>query len=156
VIVRWNDIGDVRCSVARALSVVGDAWTLLILRDCFLGIRRFDDFQEHLGISRHLLADRLRDLVEHGVLDKVPYQVHPDRFEYRLSDKGRALHPVVVSLMAWGDTWMGDPDGAPVTLVHRPCGHEMTPVPTCPECGEVVTAAGTTAVVHPHAMLRMS
>ena len=151
---RWNDIGDVRCSVARALSVVGDAWTLLIVRDCFLGIRRFDDFQERLGISRHLLADRLRHLVEHGVLDKVRYQDRPERFEYRLSERGRALHPIITALLAWGDEWMADPDGPPVTLVHRPCGHEMTPVPTCPECGDAVTATGTAAVLHPHALTR--
>ena len=151
---RWNDIGDVRCSVARALSVVGDAWTLLIVRDCFLGIRRFDDFQERLGISRHLLADRLRHLVEHGVLAKVRYQERPERFEYRLSERGRALHPTITALLAWGDEWMADPDGPPVTLVHRACGHEMTPVPTCPECGDEVTATGTAAVVHPHAMTR--
>lgn len=152
---RWNDIGDVRCSVARTLSVVGDAWTLLIVRDCFLGVRRFDDFQERLGLSRRLLADRLRHLVDQGILDKVRYQDRPVRHEYRLTERGRALHPVITSLLAWGDDWMADPDGPPVTLLHRPCGHEMTPVPTCPECGAEVTAVATAAVLHPHAMLRM-
>ena len=81
---RWSDIGDVTCSVARALSVVGDRWTLLILRDCFLGVRRFEDFRARLGATRHLVAARLRQLVEHGILERVPYQERPLRHEYRL------------------------------------------------------------------------
>src|SRR5438093_10546705 len=91
---RWRDIGDLTCSVARALSVVGDRWTLLILRDAFLGVRRFEDLQADLGTTRHRLADRLRKLVEHGVLERVRYAERPPRFEYRLTAKGRDLSPV--------------------------------------------------------------
>src|SRR5207249_8142736 len=103
---RWQDIGDMTCSVARALSVVGDRWTLLVLRDAFLGVRRFEDFHTDLGTTRHRLADRLRKLVDHGVLERVPYADRPRRFEYRLTEKGRDLYPVVVSLTRWGDRWI--------------------------------------------------
>ena len=137
---RWSDIGTVPCSVARTLSVIGDRWTLLILRDAFLGVRRFDDFQADLGATRHRLADRLRKLVAHGVLARVPYQRRPTRYEYRLTDKGRDLYPVVVSLTRWGDRWMAGDDGPPVRLVHRGCGHEGMPELACPSCGEPVGA----------------
>jgi len=135
---RWQEIGETYCSVARCLSVVGDRWTLLILRDAFLGTRRFEDFQAHLGVTRHRLADRLRKLVDHEILDRVRYQERPERFEYRLTEKGRDLYPVIVSLMRWGDRWMAGEEAPPVQLVHRSCGHAMTPALTCPECGEIV------------------
>jgi DNA-binding HxlR family transcriptional regulator len=120
--------------------VVGDRWTLLILRDAFLGTRRFDLFQARLGMTRHRLADRLRKLVEHGILDRVRYQDRPSRFEYRLTAKGRDLYPVIVSLLGWGDRWMAGEAGAPIELVHRRCGHQMLPVLSCPHCGEAVSA----------------
>lgn len=137
---RWRDIGGMRCSVARALSVVGDRWTLLVLRDAFLGIRRFEDFQADLGASRHRLADRLRKLVRHGILERVRYQDRPKRFEYRLTEKGRDLYPVVVSLTRWGDRWMAGAAGPPIELVHRSCGHQIMPALACPECGAAVGA----------------
>jgi DNA-binding HxlR family transcriptional regulator len=137
---RWRDIGEMPCSVARALSIVGDRWTLLVLRDAFLGVRRFEDFQRNLGTTRHRLADRLKKLVEHGILDRVRYQERPARFEYRLSEKGRDLYPVIVSLTRWGDRWMVDADGPPLQLVHRRCGRRMMPALSCPECGEPVSA----------------
>jgi DNA-binding HxlR family transcriptional regulator len=137
---RWDDIGKLPCSVARALSVVGDRWTLLILRDTFLGVRRFEDFQRDLGTTRHRLTDRLRKLVAHGILDRVRYQDHPPRFEYRLTEKGRDLYPVVVSLTRWGDRWMAGRHGPPVELVHRACGKTTMPALACPECGEPVFA----------------
>jgi DNA-binding HxlR family transcriptional regulator len=149
---RWSEIGDLTCSVARALSVVGDRWTLLVLRDAFLGIRRFEDFHSDLGTSRHRLADRLRKLVEHGILDRVPYQERPPRFEYRLTEKGRDLYPVVVSLTRWGDRWMADADGPPLELVHRRCGRRIVPALSCPECGETVGARDMQA--HPGPALR--
>jgi len=137
---RWQDIGEQTCSVARTLSIVGDRWTLLILRDAFLGMRRFEDFQADLGASRHRLADRLRKLVRHGVLERVPYRQRPARFEYRLTEKGRDLYPVIVSLTRWGDRWAAGTDGPPVELVHRSCGRRIMPTLTCPECGEPVAA----------------
>ena len=108
---RWEELGEQPCSMSRTLAVVGDRWTLLILSDCFLGVRRFDAFERRIGLTRHLLADRLKKLVEHEVLAKVPYQQRPLREEYRLTEKGMALHSVILSLVSWGDTWMADERG---------------------------------------------
>lgn len=137
---RWDEIGDVTCSVARSLSVVGDRWTLLVLRDAFLGIRRFDDFQASLGTTRHRLADRLKKLVAHGVLERRKYQDRPARHEYRLTERGRDLYPVVVSLTRWGDRWMSGDAGRPVELVHRACDHVIEPVLSCSHCREPIHA----------------
>ncbi|MEP1472905.1 MAG: helix-turn-helix domain-containing protein [Halieaceae bacterium] len=122
--------------MARALSVVGERWTLLILRDAFLGTRRFDQFQSNLGITRHRLSERLTKLVEQGVLVKVPYHERPLRHEYRLTRKGLALYPVLMSLARWGDDWMAGEDGVPLEYVHEKCGHKARPVLTCSECGD--------------------
>ncbi len=142
---RWRDIGGVPCSVARALSVVGDRWTLLVLRDAFLGVRRFEHFQVSLGITRHRLADRLRKLVAHGILARVRYHERPARFEYRLTAKGLELYPVIAALVGWGDKWMAGKAGPPVELVHRGCGHRMVPVLACPDCREPLTARDVVA-----------
>lgn len=137
---RWRDVGGVTCSVARALSVVGDRWTLLILRDAFRRVRRFEDFQRGIGITRHRLADRLGKLVREGVMERVRYQERPPRYEYKLTAKGRDLYPVVVSLVGWGDRWMAGDDGPPIELVHRDCGRVIAPVLACPHCHSHVTA----------------
>ena len=100
---RWNELRDEACPVARGLSVIGDRWTMLVLRDCFRGVRRFEDFQRRLRITRHVLADRLRKLEEAGVLERRLYQERPPRHEYRLTDKWLALHPVLVTLVAWAE-----------------------------------------------------
>jgi DNA-binding HxlR family transcriptional regulator len=146
---RWSQIGDMTCSVARALSVVGDRWTLLVLRDAFLGIRRFEDFQRDLGTTRHRLADRLRTLVRHGIFERVRYQDHPARFEYRLTEKGRDLYPVIVSLTRWGDRWMAGKAGPPIELIHRGCGRHVMPALACPECGEPIGARDMTVRAGP-------
>jgi DNA-binding HxlR family transcriptional regulator len=135
------------CSVARALEVVGDRWTMLIVRDCMLGFRRFEDFQRHLGIARNTLTDRLARLVDEGVLERRRYQERPDRYEYRLTPKGTDLWPVTVSLMKWGDRYLA-PDGAPRVLRHRDCGGEVDEHLSCSRCGkrlwarDVLTEAG--------------
>src|SRR5256885_2200425 len=103
---RWDAVGEMPCSVARTLSVVGDRWTLLIVRDAFRGVRRFGDFEKSLGLTRHRLADRLGKLVRHGILSRERCDERPARFEYRLTDKGKALQPILLSLVAWGDRWM--------------------------------------------------
>jgi DNA-binding HxlR family transcriptional regulator len=146
---RWRDIGDLTCSIARSLSVVGDRWTLLILREAFLRTRRFEDFQSHLGMTRHRLADRLRKLVEHGILERVRYEEHPPRYEYRLTDKGRDLYPVIVSLVSWGDRWMAGDAGVPLELVHRDCGHTVTPRLMCPDCQRPIEARDMQARLGP-------
>ena len=133
---RWTDIDQQVCSVARALSVVGERWTLLILRDAFLGTRRFDQFQSNLGITRHRLSERLTKLVEQGVLVKVPYHERPLRHEYRLTRKGLALYPVLMSLARWVDVWWAGAAGAPLEYVHEKCGNKARPVLTCSECGD--------------------
>ena len=135
---KWNDVGTMPCSAARTLAVLGDRWTLLILRDAFLGVRRFEAFQTRLGLTRHVLANRLARLVEEGILEKRPYQERPLRHEYRLSVKGRDLYPVLLSLMTWGDRWKDDGSGPPVLLRHRNCGQVMQHVMVCSECGETL------------------
>ena len=142
---RWNEIGGMTCSVARTLSVVGDRWTLLILRDAFLRTRRFEDFQAHLGMTRHRLADRLRKLVAHGILERVGYQERPVRYEYKLTAKGLDLYPVIVALVTWGDRWMAGKAGVPIELIHRNCGRQITPALTCPDCGAGITARDMSA-----------
>jgi DNA-binding HxlR family transcriptional regulator len=146
-VVRWTDLGDSWCSIARALSVVGDRWTLLLLREAFLGAKRFEEFHDNTGAARHILAARLNHLVDHGVFDRVPYQERPTRFEYTLTDKGAALYPVIVSLLAWGDQWMADERGPSLTIVHEPCGAAATPELRCANCGELVVGEDTRHVV---------
>ncbi|MCR9106497.1 MAG: helix-turn-helix transcriptional regulator [Gammaproteobacteria bacterium] len=133
---RWDDIDQQTCSVARALSVVGERWTMLILRDAFLGTRRFDQFQKNLGVTRHRLSERLGKLVDNGVLTKVAYQERPLRHEYRLTRKGLGLYPVMMSLARWGDDWMDKGAGAPLEYVHQPCGHRTQATLTCNACAE--------------------
>jgi DNA-binding HxlR family transcriptional regulator len=96
------------CSIARALEVVGERWTLLIVRDCFLGLRRFEEFQQSLGIARNILTDRLNRLVAEGILERVRYSERPERYEYRLTPKGRDLEIALAGLRQWGDTYISD------------------------------------------------
>lgn len=137
------------CSVAKTVDVMGERWTVLILREAFLGVKRFDHMQRDLGIARNILSDRLTKLVDHEILEKRQYSERPARFEYRLTERGRDLYPVILTLMAWGDKHLPHPAGPPVQVVHEPCGHEMTPVLTCPHCSEVVAARDTRPVAGP-------
>jgi len=137
---RRTSFAAMPCSVARTLEVVGEWWSLLVLRDAFKGVRRFDDFQRSLGIARNILADRLASLVEHGVLERRLYQERPERFEYRLTQKGLDLYPVIVALLRWGDHWATDDIGPPLVLSHKACGHDGVPVMVCPTCREPVDA----------------
>jgi DNA-binding HxlR family transcriptional regulator len=140
-----KSFSGMHCSVAQCLEIVGEWWTLLIVRDAFLGVTRFDEFQRSLAISRNVLNQRLARLVEHGVLVKVLYSGHPPRYEYRLTDKGRDLWGVVTTMRQWGDTYAA-PDGPPVALAHRACGHRCDAVLTCSNCGGVI-GAGDVRVV---------
>ena len=142
---RWSEIDQQDCSVAQALSVVGDRWTMLILKEAFMRVRRFDDFQERTGAPRPVLAERLKALVDDGVLEKRLYSERPDRFEYRLTEKGRDLWPVLISLLRWGDRWMTGRQGPPVEVRHRTCGHAIHPELACPECGEWLEATDMVA-----------
>jgi DNA-binding HxlR family transcriptional regulator len=129
-------------SFTRALDVIGDRWTLLILRDAFLGIRRFEQWQQHLRIARQILADRLRRLVAEGLLAKAPYQTHPPRYDYRLTDSGRGLYPLALTIRHWERRWGAGVDAivGEMTLFHRSCSKRTEPRCVCGKCGETVTA----------------
>ena len=131
-----------RCSVAGTLSVVGEKWSLLVLREAFLGVRRFADFQRVLGAPRAVLTDRLNTLVEQGVLRRVPYQAEGERqrHEYRLTQKGIDLHPVLVALMRWGDQYLAEDGEVPLELQHRDCGEPVHQVLVC-EAGHQLSGA---------------
>lgn len=141
---------DLNCSVAQCLEVVGEWWSLLIVRDAFLGVTRFDDFQARLGISRNILTQRLNRLVENGVLKRAPYQDHPPRSEYRLTDKGRDLWHVVTAMRQWGDRWAA-PGGVPLKIRHTTCGRVVQAIPVCSHCGEPLDAKDVSAVPGPGA-----
>jgi DNA-binding HxlR family transcriptional regulator len=138
------------CSVAKALELVGERWTVLILREAFFGRRRFDEMADNLGIARNVLTARLQRLVDEGVLEKVAYQERPARYEYRLTDKGLDLWPVLVTLMQFGDRYYA-PDGPPIVLIHRDCGGTVDAHRICSECGERLGARDVRATTGPGA-----
>jgi DNA-binding HxlR family transcriptional regulator len=138
------------CSAARTLEVVGERWTMLILREAFLGIRRFDEMQEDLGIARNILASRLAKLVEAGVLEKARREGQ-GHAEYHLTDKGLDLWPVLHSLMLWGDAHDVAPGGPPMLLEHHGCGGAVNAHRICDRCGERLTARDVRAHLGPGA-----
>ena len=117
---RHDALATEHCAIARSMAVLGERWTFVILRSAFTGARRFEDYQSSTGIARNILTDRLKTLVEHGILERRPYAEHPGRtlYEYRLTEKGVALWPTLVALMKWGDRYVY-PGRAPVVLQHR-------------------------------------
>lgn len=137
------------CSIAKTLDVVGEWWTLLIVRDALRGTQRFEDFQASLGIARSVLVARLSRLTEEGVLQRVAYQDHPPRYEYHLTDKGRSLAPVIAALLQWGDTWAPGPDGPPTLIIHESCGHSAKLTLACPHCGTELSPGSTRIVPGP-------
>lgn len=141
---KWDALEEEPCSVARTIGVIGDRWTLLILRECFLRTRRFEGFQSALGITRHLLAERLKKLVRMGILRRIPYQELPKRHEYILTQKGLDLYPIMMAIVHWGDTHMVDERGRPLLHEHRKCGKLFDPVMVCSECGEPLSAKEVT------------
>ena|SRR5437867_9230811 len=135
------------CSVAQTLEIVGERWTMLVLREAFLGTRRFEGFQRNTGCARNILSDRLQRLVANGILERRPYQDRPPRFEYRLTQKGVDLYPAIIALMQWGDRYVAGERGPAIVLEHKACGHETKPELVCSECGEPVHARAMRA--HP-------
>jgi len=125
------------CSIARTLELVGERWTLLIIRDALLGVRRFDQFLTSLGIARNVLSDRLDRLVESGILERTQYQERPVRWEYNLTDPGRELALPVLALMQWGDRHLAGPDGPPRLVRHTICGGGVAQQHLCTNCGPV-------------------
>ena len=140
---KWQELADQHCSVARSLAVVGDRWTLMIVRDLFLGASRFDTLQRQLGISRTILTDRLGLLEKEGVVRKLAYQDKPVRYKYLLTEKGLDLYPVIIGLMHWGDKHYAGEAGPPIIHHHVNCDHDFEPVVSCSECGEALNPLDT-------------
>jgi DNA-binding HxlR family transcriptional regulator len=131
-----RDYPDQVCSIARSLEVVGERWTLLILRDAVLGLTRFEDFQASLGIASNVLTSRLKLLCDEEVLERVPDPQRPGRPKYVLTDKGRELAPALILLMKWGDRHYPAPGGPPRLTLHTGCGGNIGPDLRCDRCGE--------------------
>jgi len=136
----WKNFGRENCSLEATASIIGDRQTLLVLRESFLRVRRFGELQQNTGLARNILADRLQALVGNGILERCEYQDRPRRFEYRLTQKGLDLYPILLGLMEWGARYETGKEGTLVTLRHRSCGAVAQPHLACPGCGERVTA----------------
>jgi DNA-binding HxlR family transcriptional regulator len=133
------------CSIARTLDIVGEKWALLAVREVFLGDRRFDEMVRRTGAPRDTLAARLRTLVGAGILERRRYSDHPARYEYFLTDAGRDLYPVIITLMGWGDRYLAGEGGPPLVLQHH-CGHQLTAQLVCEACGEPLSPQHTAPV----------
>lgn len=131
-----TDFSEMHCSMARALEVLGEKWTPLILRDLLIGFTRFDEIREDLGIATNVLAKRLDKLVEHDVVDRLSVEGYSNRFDYRLTAKGYDTLGILVSLVAWGDRWEIGDSGPPTEFLHTTCGQFTVPVSACAECGQ--------------------
>ena len=139
------------CPIALLLEQVGDRWSPLIIRDAFYGVRRFDGFQQHLGISKKVLTMRLNALVQAEILKRELYQVKPDRYEYRLTIKGRELFPVLLTMMRWGNRWLVPEGQETVQLVHIDCGEKIEPKLICSHCEHPISPAVTRTMPGPGA-----
>jgi DNA-binding HxlR family transcriptional regulator len=138
------------CSIARSLELVGERWTLLVVREVFNGRRKFSEMQRSLGVARNVLTDRLQGLVDEGILERKPYSERPERYEYFLTEKGLDLWPLMVALMQWGDKWEPLPGGRPMIVVHKgECGGEIDDRRTCTKCGKALTVREARAVEGP-------
>jgi DNA-binding HxlR family transcriptional regulator len=136
---KHNKLDDMNCSIANALDLIGEWWTILILREAFFGTGRFEDFQQHLGIARNILTARLRKLCDNGVLKRVPIKEGAKRHEYKLTAMGRDLYPTLIALTQWGDRWLHE-EGAPVTFTERASGKEIADVAIQTKQGRVLDA----------------
>jgi len=144
-----NDYPDQVCSIARSLEVVGERWTLLIVRDVMNGRRRFDELQKGLGVARNVLSNRLHRLVEEDILEPRAYQHNPERHEYFLTEKGLDLWPALVALLAWGDRHSPVPGGPPMLIVHKECGGAVSDRGICERCGKLLHARDARALPGP-------
>ncbi|KGB53063.1 HxlR family transcriptional regulator [Sphingopyxis sp. LC81] len=137
----WSNVGDTLCPIAGALAVVGERWTILVLRELFLGGRRFDDLQIQTGMSPHLLSVRLKSLEQEGVIARKLYSERPARYEYRLTEKGLGLYPVLLGLKTWGERWVHNIDDEPALIIrHKACGHEVSLSVSCDGCSQPIGA----------------
>jgi DNA-binding HxlR family transcriptional regulator len=134
-----KSLQHLECAVANTVEMVNDAWTILVLRDAFLGVRRFDEFVDDLGIARNILTDRLERLVANGMMETMLYQERPPRHEYRLTEQGKDLFDVLMALWSYGERWKPPSDTARQKVIHVTCGHEAHAVSHCGHCGERLT-----------------
>ena len=137
---KLEEISSQPCSVARALSDVGDGWSLMLVRDAFYGRSRFSDFVMYSGAQKSIVSDRLKRLVANGIFERVEYDLHPARHEYRLTGKGADLAHVMLALSAWGDRWLDEGNGAPIRITHSRCGGDVGPRVSCARCGGELAA----------------
>jgi DNA-binding HxlR family transcriptional regulator len=144
------------CSMASTLEVIGERWTMHVLRESFLGVRRFEDYRRNIGVARNILSDRLGTLVAEGILRRELYSERPRRYEYRLTRKGIDLHEILIALMKWGNRWTPNADGPAVVLRHRECGARIEPVLACPDCGKPVHAWDLEALPGPGTTARLA
>ena len=152
---RKENFSHLECSLARSLDLIGEWWTLLIIRDLFYGIGTFDLLCQDLGIARNILANRLKKLMEKGLIEKKPVEAGARRRAYRLTRKGKDLFPVIMALAAWGDRWEA-PQGPPIIFRHQPGGHSVSPLVICAECGKAVKAKDIRPEIGPGAKRRMA
>src|SRR6202000_3359524 len=146
-----HDYPDQPCSLAKSLEVIGERWSLLIIRDVMNGNRRFSGIQSSLGIARNVLSARLQRLLDENILERRAYQESPPRYEYFLTEKGLDLWPALLALMHWGDRHTPGPEGPPLRVVHKGCGGEVSDRGICESCGEILTARAAKAVPGPGA-----
>lgn len=140
---RWSEIDTIPCPIAQAMRILGDAWTLLIVRDALWGATRFEEFQNRTNASRAVVADRLARLVEHGVMERRQYEEHPPRYAYHLTERGVALQPVLMVMADWSETHLPKPT-RPTGRRHKACGHRFSPIVCCSECGDPVESGSVT------------
>jgi DNA-binding HxlR family transcriptional regulator len=146
-----HDYPNQVCSLAKSLEVIGERWSLLIVRDVMSGNRRFSGIQANLGIARNVLSARLQRLLDEDILERRAYQESPPRHEYFLTEKGLDLWPSLIALMGWGDRHSGNPAGPPLRIAHKDCGGAVSDRGICESCGEVLTARDAKAVPGPGA-----
>ena len=146
-----RDYPGLDCSVAKALEVIGERWSLLIVRSVMHGNRRFGEMQESLGIARNVLSSRLQRLVDEEILERRAYQESPPRYEYFLTQKGLDLWPALIALLNWGDRYSPDPEGPRRLIVHKECGGTVSERGICESCGQVLTARDAKQVPGPGA-----
>jgi DNA-binding HxlR family transcriptional regulator len=144
-----TDFSEMQCSMSRALDLIGDWWTPLIIRDLFIGVSRFDQLVADLGISRNLLTERLKLLEEGRLVSRHAYSQRPPRYQYRLTEAGADLVPVLMALTAWGDKWVRPKEGRPILFRHETCGHVFEPEVSCPHCREKVKPADVASLPGP-------